>query len=308
MTAGGVVPGDPSKKLCGGALEDIRRRFAADILSAANIRNPALQAAVASIPRERFLGDPPWQIVGMGDGYKALPSFDPAVAYQDVLFALPPDRGVNNGSPSLHAVLLHSLDARPGHRVLHIGAGTGYYTAILAALVGADGRVLAVEIDPALCAQAKANLVGLPAVEVQCADGAAWPSDPVDRIYVSFEVSRPAAPWIEGLAMGGRLILPLGVAARRRGGRLVDDQNGVVFLIERGIGGFAAQAVTRASFVHAAGAMEAPAREDALLRRALNRGGARLVRSLIWKHLAATDRCWFHSRGWSLSQDPVAEG
>ncbi len=53
---------------------------------------------------------------------------DPVVLYQDVLVALAPERGVNNGSPSLHALWLDRLAPQAGERVVHIGAGTGYYS------------------------------------------------------------------------------------------------------------------------------------------------------------------------------------
>ncbi|MCI0363090.1 MAG: hypothetical protein L0219_04365 [Phycisphaerales bacterium] len=48
------------------------------------------------------------------------------LAYQDALFALVPEKSINNGSPSLYARLLAALDTKPGDHVLHIGAGTGY--------------------------------------------------------------------------------------------------------------------------------------------------------------------------------------
>lgn len=286
-------------------LEAIRRRYAANMLSAANVNNPRLQAAIASIPRERFLGEPPWQFVSMRDGYKKAPSADPALAYQDVLFALAPNRGLNNGSPSLHAALLHALDVQPGDRVVHVGAGTGYYTAILAHLTGPGGTVLAIEFDPALAERAATSLADISTVAVRCADGAAWPTEPTDCLYVSFAVTRPAAAWIENLAPGGRLILPIGVLPRRRRGRLLEDERGAVFLIERQQAGFSARVVTLAFFVHAAGLLSAPAGEEANLRRAFRQGGAGLVRSLVWRGPAKPERCWFHSPTWSLSQDPV---
>jgi protein-L-isoaspartate(D-aspartate) O-methyltransferase len=81
------------------------------------------------------------------------------LAYQDVLFALQSEKGVNNGSPSLHARLLAELDVQiGGDRIVHVGAGTGYYSAILAELVGTSGHVHAVEMDPDLAAHAQAAL------------------------------------------------------------------------------------------------------------------------------------------------------
>ena len=288
-------------------LAAVRFRYAADMLSVANVDDPRLQSAMASVPRERFLGEPPWQVVSLGDGYREPPLDEPALAYQDVLFALAPDRGLNNGSPSLHAALLHALDVQPGDHVVHIGAGTGYYTAILAQLAGPHGTVLAIEFDAVLAERAVANLAGIANVAVRCADGAAWPVEPTDRIYVSFAVTRPAAPWVEALAPGGRLILPLGVMARKRQGRVVDREQGAVFLIERRRTEFSAQEITPAFFVHATGLLSVPAGDEAALRTALRHEGAGLVRSLIWKEPAVSERCWFCSPLWSLSRDPIRD-
>jgi len=84
------------------ALAIVRRAYAHQILSVAGVADaPGLEDAFASVPRERFLG-PPWR-VSRPQGYVTLPSSDTVLAYQDVLFALLPGQGVNNGSPSLHA-------------------------------------------------------------------------------------------------------------------------------------------------------------------------------------------------------------
>jgi protein-L-isoaspartate(D-aspartate) O-methyltransferase len=109
----------------------VRRAFAAQILAVAGVRdNRALEQAFVSVPRERFVGRPPWQIVGR-QGYRPVVSHDPVVLYQDINFALAPRRGVNNGSPVLHAMWLDALGPLTGARVVHIGAGTGYYSALL---------------------------------------------------------------------------------------------------------------------------------------------------------------------------------
>ena len=145
----------------------IRRAFAKQILLGAGVESDArLEEAIAAVLRERFLGAPPWQISRQSRGYETVLSHDPAVLYQDALFALLSRRGVNNGSPSLHARWLHALSLREGERVAHIGAGSGYYTAIMAQLVGSRGHVLAVEFDPALAELARANLSDRPNVTV----------------------------------------------------------------------------------------------------------------------------------------------
>ena len=111
------------------AIAIVRRAYAAQMLAVAGVDDdPALFDAFAAVPRELFLGPPPWSLALPG-GYVALPKADPVLAYQDVLFALAPERGVNNGSPSLHARWLHRARIRPGECVVQAGAGTGYYTA-----------------------------------------------------------------------------------------------------------------------------------------------------------------------------------
>ena len=163
----------------------VRRAYARQMLASVGVTdNPALENAFAAVPRERFIGPPPWHM-SHGGAYAVLTSSDPTVVYQDVLIALAPERGVNNGSPSLHAHWLNALGPRPGERVVHIGAGTGYYTAILAQLVGPAGQVLAVEYDPILAERAAGNLADQPSVTVVKGDGAEWPCEPVHCIYVN---------------------------------------------------------------------------------------------------------------------------
>ena len=136
----------------------VRRAYAHLVAATAGTTNPPIEAAFAVVPREKFLGAPPWQIANLGGGCRPLLASDLVLAYQDALFALQPDKGDNNGSPSLHARLLDELDVQIGDRIAHIGAGTGYYNTILAELVGAAGHVYAVEMDPDLAGTLKQRL------------------------------------------------------------------------------------------------------------------------------------------------------
>ncbi len=235
----------------------MRRAYARQILAAAGITDdPPLEEAFAAVRRERFLGPAPWPMVRLSRGRELLPIRDPAVLYQDALFALAPGRGVNNGSPSLHAGWLHALSLRKGERVVHVGAGTGYYTALLACLVGDGGHVLAVEFDPALAELARANLAEWPQVTVIDGDGAEWPREAADAVYVNFSVERPAESWIDRLRPGGRLIFPLGVPRPKPspwGG--THALHGAGFCITRQERGFAARWLGPAYFVCAEGAL-----------------------------------------------------
>lgn len=137
-------------------LDIVRTAFARQILGVAGVAdNAPLELAFRTVRREDFLGSEPWQIIDFTRARADLPSNDPVYAYQDVLFVLSAGRGVNNGGPSLHARLLNALSPKAGQTVVHLGAGTGYYTSILAHLVGPQGRVIAVEIDEVLAQKAR---------------------------------------------------------------------------------------------------------------------------------------------------------
>ena len=183
-------------------LDGARRRFAAEIAGAGG---DALERAFAEVRREDFLPPPPWTIYREG---AALTSSDPESLYRDVLVAIDVEKGINNGQPSLHAQWLSAIEPLPGERVLHVGCGGGYYSAILAALVGPEGHVLAFEIEPAVAALARRALAGRPNVEVREGSGAAGPFEKVDVIYVNAAAGAPERAWIEALAPGGRLIFP----------------------------------------------------------------------------------------------------
>ena len=123
------------------------RAFYAKLVSTrAGARDARIEAAFAAVPREAFVGPGPWSLSVFPPGgpapvYVETPDDDPAFLYADVLVALDRARGVNNGEPSLHARCLDGLALRPGETVLHVGAGTGYYSALLAHLVAPGGTV-----------------------------------------------------------------------------------------------------------------------------------------------------------------------
>ncbi|GJD47465.1 Protein-L-isoaspartate O-methyltransferase [Methylobacterium crusticola] len=288
----------------------VRRAFAIQTLAVAGVADdPRLEDAFASVPRERYLGPPPWRVSGPA-GYVALPGTDPVLAYQDRLFALAPERGVNNGSPTLHARWLHHCRLKSGDRVVHLGAGTGYYTALIAHLVGPGGRVTAVECDAGLAGQAGTNLAHLPNVSVVQGDAAQWPRDAVDCVCVNFSVERPAAAWLDRLGDGGRLIFPLGVPrpGRNAGGGRHAMHGAAIHVERRGAGDFPARWLGAAYFVCAEGGEGEMVGSDAereVLRGAFERGGVEFVRSLRWRR-PPSDRSWFMGSGWSLSYDEAA--
>jgi hypothetical protein len=115
-------------------LANFRRVFAEVVTLRADCRDKALCDAFARVPRHEFMGQDPWFFTERGEGVQA---DDPAIAYQDVGMGLTKD--VPSGLPSLHARCIAACAVKPGERVIHAGAGTGFYTAILAELVGERG-------------------------------------------------------------------------------------------------------------------------------------------------------------------------
>jgi protein-L-isoaspartate(D-aspartate) O-methyltransferase len=134
---------------------------------------------------------------------------DPRWLYHDVLVAIDPERGLNNGLPSFWAANFDQLHLEQGQRILQVGAGTGYYTAVLAEITGPEGRVTAVEYDEELAAKARANLAPWPQVEVVHGDGRTHDPGEVDVIIVFAGSTHPAPLWLDRLAPGGELLMPL---------------------------------------------------------------------------------------------------
>ncbi len=270
-------------------LSHLRRDYARAILAAAGVEDDRLEAAFAATPREAFLGPPPWMVGREPGGYVA--TDDPAAVYHDVLVALDPERGINNGQPSLHALALHVLAPRPGEHAAHVGCGTGYYTAIVARLVGADGRVEAFEIVAALAARAAACLADLPWVHVAARSGTEGALPASDIIYVSAAAAAPARIWLDALREGGRLLFPLAPAG----------SSGGMLLVQREGERLPAQFLPwRVSFIACEGAQDGEAGER--LRAAFAGGDMGSVRSL--RLGSATDEsCWVAGEGWWLSKD-----
>jgi protein-L-isoaspartate(D-aspartate) O-methyltransferase len=285
------------------------RDYAARMLRIAGVADAAVEGALARIPREAFLGPPPWTILDPTVGAIQATDADPRPLYQDVLVVLDRARGLNNGSPSLHALMLHHLDVRPGERVLHVGAGAGYYTAVLAELAGTQGSVVAIEYDPRLAEAARANLHPWPNVTLVAGDGADWPDGPVQRIYVNFAVADPTACWIDNLTAGGTLVFPLGSApSHAHGHTRRHSGNGAVLVCTRTASGIAVRHLTPCVFVCAEGRLAGtPALQDAL-GGAFLRGGIEFVRSYCRPPPPSPERCWFWSPAWALSYDALSCG
>ncbi|NNM71875.1 protein-L-isoaspartate O-methyltransferase family protein [Enterovirga aerilata] len=192
-------------------LAAIRARYAADAMAWARrdgLENSRVEAAFAAVPRESYLTPPPWRIFSPGGGILDEETSDPARLYQDVLVVLDRAKGINNGQPSLHAAWMAEVDPRPGETVIQIGIGAGYYTAILAELVGEGGRIKAYEIETRLAELARRNLSSLPQVRVHAVSAVGAELPQADVVYVSAGAAAPDPAWLRCLEPGGRLVMP----------------------------------------------------------------------------------------------------
>lgn len=275
----------------------LRQVYAALVAGPASVADRRIEAAFAAIPREAFAGPAPWTILTPaprryrqhGPVYVRTPDDDPAFVYQDVLIALDAERGIHIGQPSLHALCLDALAPRPGETAIQVGTGSGYYTALLAHLVGPAGQVHAYEIDPDLAARATGNLAPWPWVQVRARSGVAAPLPGADAIYVNAGGARPARAWLESLRPGGRLLFPL-QSGQGRGGML---------LLQRPCGGSAwpARFVSLAIFIPL---RDMPAEDGPALAAAFAGGDLLAVRSFRLAGPPDTS-CWYDGGDWWLS-------
>ena len=286
-------------------IDIVRRAFAKQVMAAAGADHAGVEAGFATVRREDFLGPGPWHVLRWGRGYVPTPSDDPVYLLTDDVVAILRERSINNGQPSLHAGLMASAAPRPGEHVVHIGAGVGYYTAILAHAVGPSGRVTAIEFDPDLAERARANVAALAQVRVLQGDGSVAPFDPADVIYVNAGATRPADRWLDGLREGGRLILPLTTNQGFMAGSSVAltevsiDRDGAVFRIERRGSDWLAKWISPVRIFPCEG-MRDPASEAALAA-AFEKGGWRDVTRLYRSDDAPEEDCWLRAPGWSLA-------
>jgi protein-L-isoaspartate(D-aspartate) O-methyltransferase len=193
-------------------LDLARRWFAEDIREAAPVlRNDRIIDAFATVPRERYLGAGPWGVharLAIGDVHQTA-SDSPHHVYHDVLIEIDAASGINNGLPSLWARVYDHLEIKPGATVLQVGAGVGYYTAILAELVSPQGHVIAYEIDADLAERSRQNLRHYKNVEVISADATAADSLPaLDSLTACAGVTHVPARWLDSLKDGGQLVVP----------------------------------------------------------------------------------------------------
>jgi protein-L-isoaspartate(D-aspartate) O-methyltransferase len=279
-------------------LNSYRRFYAEELQAVCRLQSQALVDAFANVPRERFLGRGPWQIRAVdlmapgAGGYYATEDDDPRRIYHNIAVAIDPLRDLNNGHPGTLATWIDSLGVRAGDRVVHIGAGTGYYTAILAETCGASGSVLAFEADAQLAEQAAENLRPWTNVLLSHGDGTEL-AGPADVIFVNAGVTFAHPSWLDALSeAGGRLLLPVTAAFGHVG-------KGFVARIERTGDDFAARGSSLVMIYNCTVARDESM--GAAIGKALMSGGAAKLRSLRREPHDEDESCLIHRPGACLS-------
>ena len=211
----------------------LRNELADELVGTNRVETDQIEAAFRDVPRHLFVPGTPY-----------------ARAYSDESVITKRQDGIpisSSSQPAIMAVMLEQLALEPGHRVLEIGAGTGYNAALMKHIVGESGRVVTIDIDEDLVMAARHHLstAGFDGVEVMYADGGYGnPSAaPYDRIILTVGAWDIAPAWHDQLNANGRLLVPLSIAGsvrksivfRQVGGNLVSTSvKGCGFMPIRG--------------------------------------------------------------------------
>jgi protein-L-isoaspartate(D-aspartate) O-methyltransferase len=285
------------------SVEDYRRFFADEIRFVANLESPALIEAFARVPREQFIGPGPWRVgspelralaaAGMGEA-AYITVDDPRHLYHNVVVALDATADINNGQPSALARWITALDLKPGVRVYHLGCGVGYYTAIIAEVVGPGGYVVASEVNSDLAARAQENLSAYPNVQVHSADGAQMDPGECDAMLINAGVTHPHSLWLDRLREGGRLVVPITTATSPTLGA------GLMIKIVRRRGAFSASGVTPVGIYSCTGVLR-NAELEPIVRKALTTQALLKVKSLRREQHEEEETCLVHGADTCLS-------
>ena len=188
----------------------LRDRLVDSLLRRGYITSTSVANAMRRVPREEFV-----------------PQRLRDEAYIDT--PLPIGDGQTISAPHMVAIMAEKLEVQPGHKVLEVGAGSGYHAAVVAELVRPGGRVFTVERYESLARFAEANLARAgyaDTVEVVVGDGSLGLPEhaPYDRIFVACGAPDVPSPLIEQLSDGGHMLVPVG-------GKMYQD---LIKIIKRG--------------------------------------------------------------------------
>jgi protein-L-isoaspartate(D-aspartate) O-methyltransferase len=161
-------------------------------IASRGIHQPAILEAFRSVPREAFLS-PEYADLAYGD------------------HPLPIEAGQTISQPYIVALMIHAAEMKAGDNVLEVGAGSGYAAAVMSRIAG---QVTAIERQPDLVrvAQERMQRLGFDNVRIVEGDGTrGWePEAPYDAILAAASGSHVPPAWVDQLAGGGRIVMPVG--------------------------------------------------------------------------------------------------
>jgi len=171
-------------------------RMVADQIVSRGITEPRVLDAMRSVKRPLFV-----------------PEAERARAYEDGPLSI--GRGQTISQPYIVALMTELARLDPGSRVLEVGTGSGYQTAVLAACAR---EVFTVELEPELSARAARTLsaAGVTNVRLRTGDGSlGWPEEaPFDAILVTAAAADVPPALLDQLGLGSRLVIPLGTTSQ----------------------------------------------------------------------------------------------
>lgn len=283
-------------------IEECRSFYAQEVRFAANLMTPGLVEAFAKVRRERFLGPGPWQL-GAAEGIALSAAGlvqlsyvtveDPRDVYHNVVVSLDRAKDINNGQPSALGRWIDALALKSGERVYHLGCGVGYYTAIMAEVVGASGKVVGLELQPELAERARQNLANYAQVTVERGDGAAFDPGDCDAMLINCGVTHPQAIWLDRLCEGGRLVVPFTVPMNATIGQ------GLMTKIIASRGAYSTELVSPVA-ICSGGSLRDPELEPHLLK-GLKTGGLLKLKSARRDTHELEETCVVHGRDVCLS-------
>jgi protein-L-isoaspartate(D-aspartate) O-methyltransferase len=218
---GHAAPVEPERQDAASRFQQARRQMVERDLRGRGIKNSSVLAAMESVPRHLFV-----------------PESLQSSAYEDR--PLPIGDGQTISQPYIVALMTELLELKGAEKVLEIGTGSGYQTAVLARLAA---QVYSVEILPSLSRQAQRVLeqMGLANIKLKVGDGFfGWQENaPFDAILLTASAGKVPEPLWHQLREGGRLVMPLGeprqaqklVRIRKKAGQpITEDFAGVLFV------------------------------------------------------------------------------
>ncbi|MGC5042481.1 methyltransferase, FxLD system [Streptomyces albidoflavus] len=178
----------------------LRTQLVDRLVDDGSVRTPRVEEAMRAVPRHVFVPNAPLE--------KAYGNAPVNIKFDDS------GASISCASqPDIVAIMLEQLEVEPGHKVLELGAGTGFNAGLLGYLVGDKGHVTTIDVDEDLVEGARTGLTaaGLDNVEVILGDGALGYADnaPYDRIVATVGAHGVPHAWLDQLAPGGRLLTPL---------------------------------------------------------------------------------------------------